>query len=250
MSIVRVILAGERDCITLAHEASANQEQRAGHPQVLEGDYREEHLFALQTALELYDSYQFKIMECDQHVEKAIAAFEAKMRASAPDLSRLRSADKRQEALQCHYPEEMAGADLTKLPGLDLLTVQRILSEIGLDMSRWPSEKHFRAPPTLGSAGGKVLSRKPRKKANRAAAALRLAAQSAMQSKPAMRPSSKALNRVLERRRPSTPAPTNSLGCSIALFRARRSNPLFIGIFIHDRLICSRSMLRAMSRRS
>jgi hypothetical protein len=81
----------------------------------LEGDYREEHLFALQTAPELYDSYQFKITACDQPVEKALAVFEAKVRVSAPDLSRLRSAQKRQEALQLHQLEEMTGAGLTKL---------------------------------------------------------------------------------------------------------------------------------------
>ena len=84
----------------------------------------------------------------------------------------------------------MTGADLTKLPGLDLLAVERILSEIGLDMSRWPSEKHFCAwlnvAPNNRISGGKILSSKPRKNANRAAAALRLAAQSAMQSKTAI----------------------------------------------------------------
>jgi transposase len=66
MSILRAIVAGERDGIKLA---------QMKHPQIksstqeiakaLEGDYRQEHLFALQTALELYDSFQFKIMECD-----------------------------------------------------------------------------------------------------------------------------------------------------------------------------------------
>ena len=84
----------------------------------------------------------------------------------------------------------MTGADLTKLPGLDLLAVERILSEIGLDMSRWPSEKHFCAwlnvAPNNRISGGRILSSKPRKNANRAAAALRLAARSAMQSKSAI----------------------------------------------------------------
>ena len=96
----------------------------------------------------------------------------------APDLSRLRSAEKRQEALQRHHLEQMTGADLTKLPGLDLLAVERILCEIGLDMSRWPSEKHFCAWLNVASnnriSGGKILSSKPRKNGNRAAAALRL----------------------------------------------------------------------------
>jgi transposase len=191
MSILRAIVAGERDCNKLA---------QMKHPQIksstqeiakaLEGDYSPEHLFALQTALELYDSYQFKIMECDRRVQETLAGFEAKVSVPTPDLSQLRSTEKRQQAVQRHHLEEMTGADLTKLPGLDLLAVERILSEIGLDMSRWPSEKHFCAwlnvAPNHRISGGKILSSKPRKNANRAAAALRLAAQSAMQSKTAI----------------------------------------------------------------
>ena len=123
------------------------------------------------------DFYVLQNQECDQHAEKALAAFEAKVTVPAPDLSRLRSAEKRQEAVQRHHLKEMTGADLTKLPGLDLLAVQRILSEIGLDMSRWPGEKHFCAwlnvAPNNRISGGKILSSKPRKNANRAAAALR-----------------------------------------------------------------------------
>jgi transposase len=191
MSILRAILAGERDCIKLAqlkHPQIKSSTQQIA--KALEGDYRQEHLFALQTALELYDNYQLKIMECDKRVEEAMRAFEAKVQVAAPDLSRLRSAQKRQEALRRHHLEQMTGADLTKLPGLDLLAVQRILSEVGLDMSCWPSEKHFCAwlnvAPNNRISGGKILSSKPRKNANRAAAALRLAAQSAMQSKTAI----------------------------------------------------------------
>jgi transposase len=191
MSILRAILAGERDCIKLAqlkHPQIKSSTQQIA--KALEGDYSQEHLFALQTALELYDSYQLKIMECDQRVEEALGTFEAKVEVSVPDLSRLRSAQKRQEALRRHHLEQMTGADLTKLPGLDLLAVERILSEIGLDMNCWPSEKHFCAwlnvAPTNRISGGKILASKPRKNANRAAAALRLAAQSAMQSKTAV----------------------------------------------------------------
>ena len=103
-------------------------------------------------------------MECDKRVEEALGAFEAKVQVAVPDLSRLRSAQKRQEALRRHHLEQMTGADLTKLPGLDLLAVQRILSEVGLDMSRWPSEKHFCAwlnvAPNHRISGGKILSNK------------------------------------------------------------------------------------------
>jgi transposase len=111
MSILRAILAGERDCCKLAqlkHPQIKSSTQQIA--KALEGDYCQEHLFALQTALELYDSYQLKIMECDQRVEEALEAFEAKVEVSAPDLSRLRSAQKRQEALRRHHLEQMTGA--------------------------------------------------------------------------------------------------------------------------------------------
>ena len=105
--------------------------------------------------------------------------------------NRMRSAEKRQEALRRHHLEQMTGADLTKLPGLDLLAVERILSEIGLDMSRWPErKKHFCAwlnvAPNNRISGGQILPSKPRKNANRAAAALRLAVRARMQSKSAI----------------------------------------------------------------
>jgi len=129
-------------------------------------------------------------MQCDKHIEEVLGAFEAKVPVPVPDLSQLRSAQTRLEALRRHHLEQVAGADLTRLPGLDVLAVQRILSEVGLDMSRWPSEKHFcswlNVAPNHRISGGKILPSKPRKNANRAAAALRLAAQSAMQSKTAI----------------------------------------------------------------
>ena len=191
LRILREILAGERDGVKLAqlkHPQIKSSSQQIA--KALDGDYCPEHLFALQTAVELYDGYQLKIMQCDQRIQESLGAFEAKVEVAAPDLSRLRSAEKRQEALRRHHLEQITGADLTKLPGLDLLAVQRILSEVGLDMSRWPSEKHFCAwlnvAPNHRISGGKILASKPRKNTNRAAAALRLAAQSAMQSKTAL----------------------------------------------------------------
>ena len=120
----------------------------------------------------------------------------------------------------------MTGADLTKLPGLELLAVQRILSEIGLDMSRWPSEKHFCAwlnvAPNNRISGGKILSSKPRKNANRAAAALRLAPKAPCKVKLPSAPSSDALSRVLEHRPLSTPEHINWLVCSIACLSLAR----------------------------
>ena len=63
--------------------------------------------------------------------KRALSALEEKVNVPTPGLSQLHSTEKRQQAVQHHHLEQMTGADLTKLPGLDLLAVERILSEIG-----------------------------------------------------------------------------------------------------------------------
>lgn len=189
--IVRSIIAGERDCVKLA---------QLKHPQVkqstetlakaLQGDYRPEHLFELQTALEIFDALELKILECDKRIEECFKKFDTKVEVPAPRIDHLRSPERRLEETQRHRLEQISGIDLTALPGLDLLSVERILSEVGTDATRWPSEKHFCSwlglCPNNRISGGKPLKPKPRKTANRAASAFRLAAQSAMQSKTAM----------------------------------------------------------------
>ncbi len=74
----------------------------------------------------------------------------------------------------------ISGVDLTQIEGIDETTSLVILSEIGLDMSRWPTVKHFTSwlglCPHHRVSGGKVLSRRTKPCANRAATALRLAA--------------------------------------------------------------------------
>ncbi len=142
-----------------------------------EGDYTKEHLFALQTALELYDSYQFKIMEYDRRAEEAFAVFEAKVSVPAPDLSPLRSTEKRQQTLQRHHLEQndrsgpdqitwapLAGRGASPLrnrSGYEPLTQRKALFARG-SMSL----------PIIGLAEARSVRANPRKNANRGAAAL------------------------------------------------------------------------------
>jgi transposase len=84
----------------------------------------------------------------------------------------------------------MTGVDLTQVDGLDALTVQDILSEIGTDISAWPTEKHFaswlRLSPNNRVTGGKVKRRGTQPTQNRASNAFRLAAQSLARSNSAL----------------------------------------------------------------
>jgi transposase len=195
MAIIRAILAGERDAVTLAQkkhpQVKAPTERIA---QALEGDYRPEHLFALQTAVELYDAYQLKIRQCETQIEEQLQHFEARVDfeqlLAQSAASEARSTQGRLERQRQARLTSVCGVDLTRLPGLSTLAVQAIIAETGLDMSCWKTEKHFCSwlglCPDQRISGGKTLAPKPRKTNNRAAAMFRLAAQGALQSKTAV----------------------------------------------------------------
>jgi transposase len=192
MAILRAIVAGERDPVRLAqlkHQRVKSSSETIA--QALIGDYRPEHLFVLKTALELYDFYQLKLAACDAEISAHLAQFESKAEpvAALAPLKTRSAAGLAAEKLRVRL-EEMTGLDLTQVPGFGVLAVQNLLAEIGLEMERWPTAKHFAAwlgvCPGTRISGGKALPGKPRRTPNRAANILRLAAQSAMQSRTAI----------------------------------------------------------------
>jgi transposase len=194
MTIIRAILAGERDPWKLAamkdRRVKKSQEQIA---RCLEGDYRSEHLFALSQALELYDFYQLKIAQCEQEIEKQLHKFEVRVdpeKDPLPENPKKKSLKAQSNFELKNHLYAICGTDLTRIDGVDVLSAQSLISEIGLDMSRWKSEKHFTSwlnlCPSNRISGGKPLSRQPRKGHNRAADILRLCAQSALKSSSAI----------------------------------------------------------------
>jgi transposase len=84
----------------------------------------------------------------------------------------------------------MSGVDLTSIDGIDTNTALKVLAEIGTDMTRWKSSKHFASwlglSPGTRISGGKVLSSATKPVANKAAAALRMAAFTLFNSKSAL----------------------------------------------------------------
>jgi len=88
------------------------------------------------------------------------------------------------------YLYQLTGVDLTAIDGLDALTIHKVLSETGVDMSPWPTSKHFASwlsvCPQNDKTGGKVIKSHTRQSQNRAAAALRMAAQSLTHSHSAL----------------------------------------------------------------
>lgn len=183
LAILRAILAGERHPETLAQLRDYRcKHDEATIARALQGNWREEHLFALAQAVALYNVYHQKITECDRHIEAYLQTFADRSDGQPlPPPSRPRKRGRNQPAFAVREPlHRITGVDLTQIEGMDETTSLVILSEIGLDMSRWPTVKHFTSwlglCPHHRVSGGKVLSRRTKPCANRAATALRLAA--------------------------------------------------------------------------
>ena len=130
LRIIDAILAGERDPEQLASLCSTRiKASRRTVAKVLHGNWEEALLFCLKTALEIYRFTQNKIQDCDKCVERQLAAFE--IRTALPKATgNLR--------MQLH---QVSGVDLTKIPGIKEQSAQIIISEVGLDMGPWSTEK-------------------------------------------------------------------------------------------------------------
>ncbi|HEV8717842.1 MAG TPA: IS110 family transposase [Candidatus Binatia bacterium] len=193
MAIRKAVLHGERDPEHLAKLRTRHcQHTEAEIARALQGNWRAEHLFALQQAVELYEFYHRQIEACDRQIAAHLQTFADKSEGKTlPHRPRKRKRGATEPRFAARAPLfRLSGVDLTAIEGIEENTALVLLSEIGTDMNRWPSEKHFAAwlglCPHHKISGGKVLSRKVRPGANRAALALRLAANCLHQSQSAL----------------------------------------------------------------
>lgn len=161
----------------------------------LEGDYRPEHLFVLRQNLELYDSHRSMIATCDAEIRQYLAGLDSQIDLAAKPLPEHKSSHRKPQRNEPSFDlrselYRLSGVDFTAIDGFDALTTQTILSEVGLDPSRFPSEKHFASwlalCPNNRVTGGRIINSRTRKVINRAANALRLAAQAAGNSASAL----------------------------------------------------------------
>jgi transposase len=199
--IVRAILAGERDPQTLA--ALSHPGIHASRDTVaksLEGTWRADLLFVLQQEVTMYDAYLQRIEECDQALAQHLKGFADKAAdptdaTAAPAASgRTPPRPKRRRKAGSHTPQfdlghelhRISGVDLTRIDGIDVSVAQTVISEVGLDMSRWEDEHHFASwlglCPDNRITGGKVIRRGTRHVINRAATGLRIAASTLLRS--------------------------------------------------------------------
>ena len=190
LAILDAILAGERDPAVLAKlrdpriKASEETIRKS-----LEGNWRAEHILILKQRLSLYRSHRDLINECDQEIENLVAAFEPRVDSADKPMPEDRKQKQRRRKKKSGHPDfnmraeayKLFGVDLTQIPGLMTL-VFMLFSEVGRDMSRWPTAGHFVSwlglCPDNDISGGKVLWRGARRTKNRAGTLFRLAAHS------------------------------------------------------------------------
>ena len=188
--ILHAIIAGERDGLALARLRNARI--RASEDEIaksLQGTWRDEHLFALKQALDAFDFCGAQLAECDAQVQAQLQALHVREDEPTKGKKRGRARNAPKFDLRTQL-FQMCGVDLTRINGIDVTTALVVVSEVGADMGRFPSDKHFASwlglCPGTKITGGKVMSGKTKRCTNRAAQALRLAAAALRSSQSAL----------------------------------------------------------------
>jgi transposase len=192
LAIVDAILAGQRDATELAKLRDPHIKAHAETiRKSLVGNWRSEHLFTLKQSRALYRTYQQLIVDCDLEIETMLRAFEPRTdpveRPLPSDRKRNRAGKKRRKKNGHPNPGvdlrtetyKLFGVDVTQIPGLEENALP-LFSEVGRDMSKWPTAAHFVSwlalCPDNDISGGKLLWRGVRTVKNRAGHLFRLAA--------------------------------------------------------------------------
>lgn len=190
LAIIEAILKGERHPLKLA--AMVDRRVKSTQSQIakaLIGDYRAEHLFQLQSAFDLYHTYEEKITACDQELARELEQLPDRVDVKVKPLPAKTSKKTIDENLRLGLYRKL-GVDLTAIEGIGPLVALTTLSEVGPDLSRFKTEKHFTSwlglCPDNRISGGKVLSCRTRRVVNRLSDALRLAATTLERSQTAL----------------------------------------------------------------
>ena len=188
LRILRDIIAGQRDPHHLAeHRDPHCRASKAEIIAALTGNYRPEHLFVLQQNLELFDTCQVQLAACDRAIDVHLHTLTASVATPPTPLPAPRVTKKPRDNeprfdIRTLLHHLTGGVDLTQIDGIQPYTALKLISEIGTDMNRWATEKHFTSWLTLAPnnkiSGGRLLSSRTQPSANRAAAILRLSAMS------------------------------------------------------------------------
>ena len=196
MHILRAIVAGKTDPTYLSSFRDPHCKKSQTEIELsLQGNYRTEYIFQLKQMLDLYDYYSSLVVQLDAQTETMYAHLPSlvnqKDRPLKPLKRNVHKKNKNAPTFDLRTQlYRICGVDLVQVDGLNTSTVQDIITDIGTDMSKWKTSKHFcawlRLAPNNKITGGKVfLSHTPKSK-NKANKALRLAAFSLANAKCAL----------------------------------------------------------------
>lgn len=186
--IINAILEGERDPDKLA--SLADEKVKSSKEEIiksLEGIWKDEPLFELKQAYDLYKFYKEKIKECDAEIEKALQKFNLDIDVSGYKNAPRKVYNKNRLNFNATlYLKDIFGVDVTEIFGISEINAVEILSEVGIDMTKWPTEKHFTAwlnlAPNNRISGGKILKKKALKKKNHTSQSFLIAGQAVKRS--------------------------------------------------------------------
>jgi transposase len=188
LAMLRAIIAGERDPQRLAQFRQPGcKHSEAEIVKALTGTWDDAQLFILTQSVDVFDYYTTKLIACDAQLEQQYQAMESRREPDAPlpDLPPAKGESKSKNAMAFNARAQIArviGVDLVAVMGLSAITVQTIISEIGTDMERFATVKHFCSwlglAPHNDISGGKVLRSRTMKVHSRANQAFRQAAHS------------------------------------------------------------------------
>jgi hypothetical protein len=162
-------------------------------------------LFVLKQEVEMYDIYQQRIGECDRELKAHLKRFADNVHRKPAEAGPV-SEEQKDKKVPAKLPRSgkraqgnapcfdlrselyrISGVDLTRIDSINVVVAQTVISEVGLDMSRWNTEAHFASwlglCPDNRISGDKVLSKGTRHVINRAATALRMAATTLLRSR-------------------------------------------------------------------
>jgi transposase len=186
--IIKAIIRGERNPTELCTycDKRIRPEKKEDIIKSLNGVWKEEHIFELEQSYTLYNFYHEKIKECDLQIENhlreksGVDSFEVVKMKAKSNKNNLNFNAK--EIL-----EQLTGTDLSEIFGITESNAIEIISEVGLDMNKWPTVKHFTSwlnlAPNNKISGGKILSSRISKKKNNAGQVFKMAAFAVQRSK-------------------------------------------------------------------
>ncbi len=172
--IIRAIISGERNATKLASccDSRIKAEKKESIIKSLQGVWKEEHIFELKQSFLLFQAYHEQIKDCDLEIQKHLTDKSGPVQnEEASNIIKPQSNKNNLNFNADAILNQITGTDLTAVFGITTTNAVEIISEVGLDMSKWPTVKHFTSwlnlAPNNKISGGKTLSsRIPKKKNN------------------------------------------------------------------------------------